>query len=595
MNYTRGGAMLLGVERSFTGRLWRSRAGDERTALALSQRLRLPEIVGRVLAARGVGLEEAEAFLSPTLRDHLPDPFVLKDMDKAAKRLATAVTTGENIAIFGDYDVDGATSSALLARFLRATGREARIYIPDRVKEGYGPNDEAMRKLKAEGISLVVTVDCGITAFLPLETAAEIGLDVVVIDHHEAEPRLPRAAAVVNPNRLDEDRTFGHLAAVGVAFLLAVATNRELRNLGWYKDGQREPDLLQLLDLVALGTVCDVVPLKGINRALVSQGLKVMAGRSNPGLAALADVAGVRERPEAFHAGYVLGPRVNAGGRVGGAALGARLLSTDNQEEAADLARQLNECNKQRQEVEAVVLLSAIEMVESAPDPGLPFLFVAGEDWHPGVVGIVAGRLKERYNRPACAVSIENGIGKGSGRSIHGVDLGAAIIAARQAGILTPGGGHAMAAGFSVPAERIDELKAFLRERVEAQLGGEAPVPVLELDGALDAGGATVNLIEVIRRCGPFGAGNEEPRFAIAAVRVAKADIVGMGHVRCFLVGENGAKLKAMAFREADSELGYALLNSEGALLHIAGTLRSDNWNGRNSVQLVIEDAAMAR
>ncbi|MGE5504957.1 MAG: single-stranded-DNA-specific exonuclease RecJ [Actinomycetota bacterium] len=582
-------AAFLGVERSLTGRRWQVRSGDERTALALSQRLALPEVVGRVLAARGIGLDEAERFLDPTLRDLLPDPSHLKDMDAAADRIAAAVEDGETIGIFGDYDVDGATSSALLNNVLTACGAKVRVYIPDRVREGYGPNAPALLKLKNEGVSVVVTVDCGTTAFAALEAAADAGLDMIVVDHHAGEATQPAALAVVNPNRIDETSPHGHLAAVGVAFLLAVAVNRTLK-----ARGRRVPDLMQWLDLVALGTVCDVVPLVGVNRALVAQGLKVMARRGNVGLAALADVAGVKERPDAYHLGYVLGPRVNAGGRVGEAELGTRLLSTDDPAEAAEIARRLDGYNKDRQDIEAAVLLDAIEQVEGRPDDGLPLLLAAGENWHPGVIGIVAGRLKERYNRPACVVALEGGVGKGSGRSVAGLDLGAAVIAARQAGILQAGGGHAMAAGFTVARERLAEFRTFLAERLQAQLAGEL-VPVLELDGALDAAGATVPLVETLKQLGPFGAGNAEPRFAVAGARVVKADVVGSGHVRCILAGAGGSRLKAIAFRAADEELGHALLSSAGAAFHLAGTLRLDSWQGNTSVQLVIEDGAKAR
>jgi single-stranded-DNA-specific exonuclease len=584
-----GSAAFLGVERSLSGRRWLARPGDERLAATLSQRLGLPELVGRVLAARGVGLDAAEAFLNPTLRDFLPDPSHLKDMDKAAERVARAVTGGETIAVFGDYDVDGATSSALLANALRAAGAAVRVYIPDRIREGYGPNAAALLKLQAEGVSLVVTVDCGTTAFAPLEAAAEAGLEVIVVDHHEGEAALPRAYAVVNPNRLDETSPHGHLAAVGVAFLLAVAVNRVLKAAG-----RPVPDLLRWLDLVALGTVCDVVSLTGVNRALVTQGLKVMARRANIGLAALADMAGVKERPDAYHLGYVMGPRVNAGGRVGEAGLGTALLSADDAAEAAEMARRLDGYNKDRQEIEAHVLLEAIEQVEGRPDDGLPLLLAVGEGWHPGVIGIVAGRLKERYGRPACVVAMEGDEGKGSGRSVTGLDLGAAIIAARQAGILRAGGGHAMAAGFTVPRDRLDEFRNFLAGRLQAQLTGEL-VPVLELDGALDCGGVTVDLVETLKQLGPFGAGNAEPRFAVAAARVVKADVVGNGHVRCILAGAGGQRLKSIAFRAADSELGHALLTSQGTTFHLAGTLRADTWQGSTSVQLVVEDGAPAR
>ncbi|WP_395672686.1 single-stranded-DNA-specific exonuclease RecJ [Inquilinus sp.] len=590
-------AALFGVERSAKGARWIGRAVDDRLALALSQRHALPEIVARVLAARGIGLDDAPAFLNPTLRALLPDPSVLRDMDRAAERIARAVTGGEGIAVFGDYDVDGATSTALMVRYLRAVGVEPQIHIPDRIAEGYGPNAQALEKLRAGGAGLVVTVDCGTTAFDALEGAAASGLDVVVIDHHTAEPRLPKVSAVVNPNRLDQDPGLGQLAACGVTFLALVALNRVLRQAGVFAN-RKEPDLLAMLDLVALGTICDVVPLTGLNRALVGQGLKVMAQRRNTGLAALADVARVTETVDAYHAGYILGPRINAGGRIGRADLGARLLATEDKAEAARIAALLDEHNVDRKTVEAEVMAAAIAQVE-APKTGMadagPVILVAGEGWHPGVVGIVAGRLRERYGRPSCVVGFEGGIGKASGRSVPGVDLGAAVIAARQAGLLLTGGGHRMAAGFSVRQERIAELRAYLTEHVDGQVAaqpGEPMVPLVELDGTLVVEAATVELAETLSRLGPYGAGNAEPRFALPRVRVVAASVVGSGgHVACTLVGPDGGRLRAIAFRCADQPVGQALLRRD-ALLHVAGTLRIDRWNGNARVQLFIDDVA---
>ncbi len=583
---------FLGVERSVTGRRWRARLGDDRAGLAIAQRLALPEIVGRLLAGRGIGPEAAESFLNPTLRDLLPDPSRFHGMDEAAARLARAVKDAEAIAVFGDYDVDGATSSALLARFFAAVGEPIRIYIPDRMKEGYGPNLPALLALQAEGIKLVVTVDCGITAFEPLAGAAEAGLDVIVVDHHVAEPRLPAAFAVVNPNRLDEAAGYGQLAAVGVAFLLAVAVNRELRQAGWFNEARAEPDLKQLLDLVALGTICDVVSLTGINRALVTQGLKIMGARANIGLAALADVARLNEAPGAYHVGFLLGPRVNAGGRVGAADLGARLLSTDDPVEAASIARQLDAFNAERRQIEENVLIEAIAQAESRLAPGL--VFVSSEGWHAGVIGIVASRLKERYGRPACVVALREGIGKGSGRSIAGTDLGNAVIAARQAGLLVNGGGHSMAAGFTVEAGKLEALQVFLAERLGHGLNGERPQATLDLDAALQPGGATADLLRQIERLAPFGSGNAEPRFALTAARIVRADPAGEAHVRCIVSGADGGRLKAIAFRSLENELGRALLQRGGSALHLAGHLRADRWQGRDDVQLLIDDAAIA-
>jgi len=585
---------FLGVERSFGGKRWRSRLADERAALAFAQRLGVPEIVGRILAARGVELDAADSYLNPTIKHYLPDPSTVADMDRAAGRLARAVTAGEGIAVFGDYDVDGATSAALLRRFLEAAGSTARLYIPDRIAEGYGPNAPALLGLRRDGAAVAVTVDCGISAHEPLAAAAEAGLDVIVADHHAAEPALPPAHAVVNPNRLDDDSGLGHLAAVGVVFLLVVAVNRRLRELGWYR-ARAEPDLLQWLDLVALGTVCDAVPLTGLNRAFVAQGLKVMSRRANAGMAALADVAGLREAPGAYHAAFILGPRVNAGGRVGEPGLGAHLLSSDDAAASLAIAERLEAYNRDRQAIEQAITEAALAQAETRAAADEACLLVGDATWHPGVVGIVASRLVERFNRPACVVAFAEGVGKGSGRSVPGVDLGNAIIAARQAGLLVNGGGHRMAAGFTVAADRLDDLRAFLCERIAHQAAGVPQVPSLGIDGALAVRAATMELLSTIEAAGPFGAGNAEPRFVFAEARVAKADVVGSGHVRCFLAGADGGRLKGIAFRSAESPLGQALLAARGGSLHVVGHLRADNWQGRQDVQLIIEDGAPVR
>lgn len=580
------------VDRSVTGRRWLLRQADARAGLALSQRLGLPEIVGRVMAARGIDLDAAEQFLEPTLRDALPDPASLIGMEEAAQRLAAAIRDGEPLAIFGDYDVDGATSSALLARFLSALGVPARVYIPDRIAEGYGPTTPAMLRLRAEGVKLVITVDCGTTAFEPLEAAGEAGLDVLVVDHHVAEPALPRAVSVVNPNRLDDTSGQGTLAAVGVSFLFAIATNRVLRDSGWYKDqGKKEPDLLALLDLVALGTVCDVVPLIGLNRAFVSQGLKVMARRRNPGLVALADVARVDSKLSEYHAGFLLGPRVNAGGRVGEAPMGAQLLMTQNSAEAVEIAQRLDAWNTERREIEAQVLEDAMNQVEKS-DTSAALVVAAGEGWHPGVIGIVAGRLKERFNRPAFVIGFDGDMGKGSGRSVEGVDLGSIVIAARQAGLLVNGGGHKMAAGLTVERGKLDEMRAFMEERVAHDIASNAVIPTLRIDGAMALSGVQPDFVAALEKLAPFGSGNAEPRFALTSVRVAKADVVGTGHVRCFLSDSTGGRLKAIAFRAVGEPLGDALLDKSGLGLQLAGKLRPDTWQGRNDVQLIIDDAA---
>jgi len=436
-----------------------------------------------------------------------------------------------------------------------------------------------------------VTVDCGIAAFEPLEAAADAGLDTIVVDHHQAEPRLPTAAAVVNPSRLDDDSGLGHLAAVGVTFLLVVALNRTLRQRGWFKDS-REPDLLQWLDLVALGTVCDVVPLTGLNRVLVAQGLKIAANRNNPGLAALSDLAGVDQRPGAYHLGFVFGPRLNAGGRVGNSHLGAKLLATDDMDEAQAIAAKLNDFNLERREIEAAIQAQAIELADAKQAGQQPLVFLADPRWHQGVIGIVASRLKDRYRRPAIIVAMDDEAGKGSGRSIPGVDLGAAITAAKQAGLLLAGGGHAMAAGLTVAPDKVVELEAFLSERIAEAMAGQPQSHSLGLDGALTVSGASRDLFDTLESAGPYGAGHPEPRFAIANADVVKADLVGQNHVRMVLAGARGGRLKGIAFGVADSPLGQAMLSAQGRSLHLAGHLRADDWQGRRGVQLFIEDAA---
>ncbi|MGE3935713.1 MAG: single-stranded-DNA-specific exonuclease RecJ [Rhodospirillaceae bacterium] len=588
---------FLGVERSATGRRWKARLADERTALAIGQAHGLSDIVCRVIAGRGVGCDDVERFLKPTLRDLLPDPSHLLGMDAAVERLVRAIVDGETIAVFGDYDVDGATSAALLVRFFAAIGRPLLVHIPDRMREGYGPNAPALLELRRRGATVAVTVDCGTLAYAPLAAAADAGLDVIVVDHHVAEPALPSAVAVVNPNRVDETSPHRHLAAVGVTFLLVVALNRALRRDFWYGEGHAEPDLRQWLDLVALGTVCDVVPLAGVNRALVAQGIAVMAGRGNPGLAALADIAGLRERPTAHHLGYILGPRVNAGGRVGQADLGVRLLTTADPAEAMALAARLDGFNRDRQAIEAGVLHHAFAQVEAAGDDGAPIVVAAGEGWHPGVIGIVAGRLRERYQRPACVVALADGVGKGSGRSVPGVRLGAAVVAAHQAGLLAAGGGHDMAAGFTVAAERLEDFRAFLADHVARQQGGTPAMPSLSIDGALAPGAVTAALCQDLDRCGPYGAGNPRPRFVLADVTLVKPEWIGGGgdHLRCLVAGgAGGARVKAVAFRSAGQPLGRLLAEAGGRPVHLAGHLQRQTWQGRESVDFIIDDAALA-
>jgi single-stranded-DNA-specific exonuclease len=579
------------VERSILGRAWRLRPCDEGAALAISQRHGLPEIVGRVLAGRGIGPGEAAAFLSPRLRDWLPDPSHLHDLDRAAARLAQAVVAGEPVGLVGDYDVDGATATALVARYLRELGVEVAFEIPDRMRDGYGPNPRLLAALAARGCRLVVTLDTGTTAFEPLAWAAGQGLEVVVIDHHAAEERLPTALAVVNPNRIDQESPLKHLAAVGVAFVVLVAVARELRAKGFFAE-RAEPALLQRLDLVALGTVCDVVPLTGLNRAFVHQGLKVAQGAGLPGLAALARTAGLTAVSNARQMGYVLGPRINAGGRIGRSDLGARLLTSAGAAEAQALAGELDALNAERQAIERALLDAALRAVEPQLAAGLPVLLAAGVGWHPGIVGIVASRLVERHHRPAVVLGLADGVAKGSARSIRGFDLGAAVIAARQQGLLRQGGGHGMAAGMTLAEAELGRFHRFLLDRFAAEAGAGVPEPEpLELDGALSVAAAQPALAARIGLMAPYGPGNAEPRFRLDDARAVEARVVGDGHVSCVLAGAAGGRVKGIAFRCAGSPLGRALL--EGDLpLRLAGRVKLETWQGREQASFEIEDGA---
>ena len=582
---------FLDVRRSVRGHIWRLSPADSELVSLLTRRFDLPEVVARAMVARGITADTAESYLTPTLRALLPDPSRLIDMDRAVARLVAAVKAGEPIGVFGDYDVDGATSSALLSRYLRGVCLDVRVHIPDRIAEGYGPNAAALIALRDAGAKLLLTVDCGTTAFEALQTARAAGLEVIVVDHHQVEDTLPEALAVVNPKRHDDTSGAEDLAAVGVTFLLLVALNRALRLAGVFGPERPEPDLMALLDLVAFGTVCDVVPLTGVNRAFVSQGLKVLTGGGNVGLASLAEMSGVKAPLGTYHIGFVMGPRINAGGRVGKSDLGARLLACDDPVLARYIAGELDQHNTARREIEAAALDEAVAQVETTMPPDCSVVVAAGEEWHPGVVGLVAARLKERFNIPACAVTFLGEHGKGSGRSVPGVNLGAAVLAAREAGVLLSGGGHAMAAGFTVARKDLLRLCAFLSDHIHAQEGSGVVAPVL-VDGAIDLRGATPELVAVLARMEPFGAGNEEPRFAVPCVRLGRAEMVGGGHVRAHAYGKSGGRLKVIAFRAADGELGRALLGHRDRLVHLLGALRADNWNGRNDVQFVVEDLA---
>ena len=587
---------FLGVNRSLTGRGWIARPAAVELVRRHQAELGLSEPLARALASRGIGPEFGETYLNPTLKALFPDPSSFRDMDRAAEILVEALVDDRPMVVFADYDVDGAASAAQVVRWMRAMGREVPVYIPDRVTEGYGPSPSIFRTLKERGAELVITLDCGAAAIDALVAARDIGLDVVVIDHHLMRPgELPPAAALVNPNRPDDNSGQGVLAAAGVAFVLLAALNREARRRGLFAE-RPEPDLRQWLDLAALGAVCDVTQLTGFNRALTAQGLKVMSRWANPGLRALADIGKVSGSATTFHAGFILGPRINAGGRIGRSDLGARLLSTDDPAEAAALAAQLDELNAQRRTVEQAVLDEAVALIEA--DPALaagPVLVVSAANWPPGVIGIVAGRLRERYRKPAVVIGIDpaSGIGKGSGRSQAGVNLGAAVQAAFEAGLLLSGGGHAMAAGLSVRPERIPDLTSFLARELGETQARAAEADALELDALITPRAADRGLLDAFDRLAPFGPGNPEPMFAAADVRIERPLAMRGGHVRVTLTDAAGGRLKAVAWRAEDTPLGQALL--AGGVLHVAGRLRPDDWQGRASVELEIEDAADPR
>jgi single-stranded-DNA-specific exonuclease len=591
---------ILGIDSSLCGRTWCWRGGNMDLGLGLAGGAAGLEddIVTQLLIARGVARNDVARQRSPSLRAFLPDPSQFRDMDVAAERLAQAVLSGETITVYGDYDVDGATSAALFIRLLRMLGHDARYYIPDRLLEGYGPSGEALVRIASEGTSLIVTVDCGAMAHQALAMAHAAGADVIVVDHHKCAAELPVAAALVNPNRLDEGETgaaHGHLAAVGVAFLLAVATVRALRQRGHFTT-RAEPDLFALLDLVALGTVADVAALHGLNRALVAQGLKVMARRENVGMAALIDASRLNRPPNCSDLGFALGPRINAGGRVGESTLGVRLLTCEDPDEAADIAAQLSRLNEERRAIEVAVQQAAEAQIEAQHNRAV--LVLAGCGWHPGVIGIVAGRIKEKTGKPVLVVALDAddaGNGKGSGRSIAGVDLGAAIIAAREVGLLLAGGGHAMAAGLTVASDKLDALADWLDGKLGAAVSAARTSHALLLDLALAPGGLTPELVATLDSAGPFGMGWPGPRIAVGPVRLVKADLIGTDHVRLIARGDDGANFKAIAFRAAESAMGQALLHgASGRRLWLAGRARIDDWASRPQAELHLDDAAWA-
>jgi single-stranded-DNA-specific exonuclease len=593
---------FLGVDRSATGRVWRDRLDERGNAcsLAIAQRHGVPDLLARILAGRNVEVDSVGAWLDPTIKGLMPDPHVVIDMAAAAARIADAVVRGELVALFGDYDVDGATSSALMASFLRMAGNEPLIHIPDRIFEGYGPNVDAIQSLAARGAKVLITVDCGTTSMEPLAEAKRLGLDTIVIDHHQADESLPPAVAVVNPNRHDDLSGLGQLAAVGLTFLTVVAVNRELRQRGfWNSSRGAEPDMLALLDLVALGTVADVVPLKGLNRAFVAKGLIAMRRRQRVGLTALMDASRLTGPPEPWHLGFLLGPRINAGGRIGKADLGAQLLLCTDPPEAAALAAQLDLLNRERQVIE----MAAVEEAEAEAMAALGIeengavVVTASPGWHPGVVGLVAARVKERFGRPAFAIALGAGdTGTGSGRSIPGVDLGRAVRRAVADGLLIKGGGHAMAAGVTLKSGALAEFRAFLEEQLGDAVEASRRDDALLVDGALTARAVTAELHATLAAAGPFGAGNPEPVIALPAHTLAHAEEVGQGpaHVRARLQSRDGATINAIAFRAAGQKLGTALMKSRGCSVHVAGTLSVDRWQGTERIQLRMIDVAPA-
>jgi single-stranded-DNA-specific exonuclease len=589
--------LFLAVEQSVCGRAWRDRLDEigAARALAITQRHGVPDLLARILAGRAVDVDEVTTFLDPTVRASMPDPHSLTDMNVAAPRLADAIMRAERIAIFGDYDVDGATSAAVLGRYLMRCGRRPLIHIPDRLFEGYGPNTEAVAALSRQGATLLVTVDCGTTSHEALREARGLGLDVVVIDHHQAEEELPAVLALVNPNRLDDMSGLGHLAAVGLVFMTIVALNRELRLRGFWNVQRPEPDLLGLLDLVALGTVADVVPLKGLNRAFVTKGMIALRRRENPGLTALMDVARLGGAPEPWHLGFLLGPRINAGGRIGRATLGVELLLEDNPSECARLASELDRLNRERQTIELATLaqaeaeaLAAVGVEEKGA-----VVVTAADGWHPGVVGLVAARLKERFGRPAFAIALgPGGIGTGSGRSIAGVDLGRAVRQAVREGVIMKGGGHAMAAGVTLPKDGLTGFRAFLEANLASAVEAARRDDAILIDGAITAAGANSDTAKMIARAGPFGPGNPEPIIVLPAHTLIYVEEVGQAHVRVRLRAADGSIINGIAFRASGQRLGQALASHRGQAVHVAGTLCLDQWNGVERVQLRVIDLA---
>lgn len=574
------------VECSFSGKLWVERPQKLMDAITITQQ-GTPEFIARLLAARNINHSNAHAFLNPTLKNHMPDPSHLKDMDKAVAYVVNLVEQSSKIGVFGDYDVDGATSSSLLFKFFESIGIECCVHIPDRVNEGYGPNIEAFRSLRDQGCSVIITVDCGTTAFTVLEQAQEENIPVIVLDHHASEMHLPPTIALVNPNRFDEESPLSYVAAVGLTYLFVIALNRALRGRGFF-ESREAPDLLQFLDLVALGTVCDVVPLVGLNRAYVRQGLKVFHQRKNLGLKTLSDVALINQKATAHHLGFVLGPRINAGGRVGTADLGMRLLTTSDPLEALSISRTLDTLNRERQEIEMEALHEANAQASCSQDD---ILIVQG-DWHPGIIGILASRLKERYHKPTLVISFnDSGIGKGSGRSIEGVDLGSLMHRAKEAGLLLNGGGHAMAAGFTIENHHSDAFKTFLCEALQKL--SFSRTQTLRFDGFLSLDALTLDFMKNLEQLEPYGQSNPTPLFVINGVHLKKVTALPQGHISCLFSDVKGKTIKGFSFKAMDSNLGSALLDQAGSRITLIGSPKINSWNGRDTVEFMIQDATI--
>lgn len=590
---------FLGVSKSAKGYVWRERLDENgrNLGLAISQVAGLPEILGRVLAGRGATIDDVENWLTPSIKAYMPDPYVMQHMEIGASRLADAIKAKENIAIFGDYDVDGAVSSALVKLFCAAHGLEPAIYIPDRIFEGYGPNPDAINSLVDNGANLIVTVDCGTVSHEALAEATKRNVDVVVVDHHLAGELLPDVTAVINPNRQDDLSNLGHLCAGGVVFMLLVATKRLLTQQGYYESAKiTPPDLMSYLDLVALSTICDVVPLKGLNRAFVAKGLQVMHKRHNIGLRALGDAAGLTTAPTPYHLGFLLGPRINAGGRIGSSELGAKLLSEQDDIEADRIAALLDKLNNERKEMEKITLEEATtrvgDQIDEAPD--MPIIFAGSKDWHKGLVGLVASRLTEKFHRPSCVLAIDekSGTATGSLRSISSVDIGRVVQKAKDDGIIIKGGGHAMAAGLTLELDRMKEVEDFFANELKDKVTHERAKMGLDIDGALTANSIAPNFMDQLERAGPYGQGNPTPRFVLPSHRVKFSKVVGENHIKCTIEASDQSRINAIAFRADGTELGDLLLDRTGEPLHIVGQLRRNSWNGRETIELTIEDAA---